>query len=37
MSLGGPLGTRELVHTPVDVETATEPAADGPGSPPLYP
>ncbi|HKG02127.1 MAG TPA: hypothetical protein VKB03_03030 [Conexibacter sp.] len=37
ISLSGPLGTRELVHTPVDVETTGEPASSGPSTPPLYP
>jgi hypothetical protein len=37
VSLGSPLGTRELVHTPVDVEMPGEPADGGPSAPPLYP
>jgi hypothetical protein len=37
VSLSSPLGTRELVHTPVDVESAVGPAGDEPSTPPLYP
>lgn len=37
VSLSSPLGTRELVHTPVDVETPSEPADDEPSAPPHYP
>ena len=37
VSLSSPLGTRELVHTPVDVDTTGEPAGGGPSAPPLYP
>jgi hypothetical protein len=37
VSLSSPLGTRELVHTPVDVETPGEPPDGGPSAPPLYP
>jgi hypothetical protein len=37
VSLSSPLGTRELVHTPVDVEPPSEPADGGPSAPPLYP
>lgn len=37
VSLGSPLGTRELVHTPVDVDATGEPAGGGPSAPPLYP
>ncbi len=33
VTLAGPLGTRELVPTPVDVEAAD----DKPSTPPLYP
>jgi hypothetical protein len=36
-SLSSPLGARELVHTPVDVETPGKPADDRPSAPPLYP
>jgi len=35
--LSGPLGTRELVHTPVDLAPLGKPAGDGPSAPPLYP
>lgn len=37
VSLSSPLGTRELVHTPVDVDTKSDPAGGGPSAPPLYP
>jgi hypothetical protein len=37
VSLSSPLGARELVHTPVDVDTTSEPADDRPSAPPLYP
>jgi hypothetical protein len=37
VSLSRPLGTRELVHTPVDVDTTGEPTGGGPSTPPLYP
>jgi hypothetical protein len=37
VALSNPLGTRELVHTPVDVETPGEPADSGRTAPPLYP
>ena len=35
--LGGPLGERELVHTPVDVETPGDAVGGEPSAPPLYP
>ena len=37
VTLGSPLGMRELVHTPVDVDTAGEPAGGRPSTPRLYP
>jgi hypothetical protein len=37
VSLSSPLGTRELVHTPVDVEAPSGTADAGPSAPPLYP
>ena len=37
VTLSSPLGTRELVHTPVDVDTTGEPAGSEPRTPPLYP
>jgi hypothetical protein len=37
VSLSSPLGTRELVHTPVDVDTPDRPADGEPSAPPLYP
>jgi hypothetical protein len=37
VELSSPVGTRELVHTPVDVEPAGATTDDEPSAPPLYP
>jgi len=37
VTLSSPVGTRELVHTPVDVEISGEPLDGEPSAPPLYP